>query len=50
MADVIQAVADELLRLMQCVTKFNANGAFQARLDIETMQQATAAFATPDCK
>nr|CAB3243970.1 exocyst complex component 2 [Phallusia mammillata] len=48
MTDVIQAVADELLRLVECVTRIGVNGSLQARLDIETIQQATVSFATRD--
>nr|XP_002127048.1 exocyst complex component 2 [Ciona intestinalis] len=41
---VIQMTSEEVLRLIQCIRKIGTNGSMQARLDIEALQQATAAF------
>lgn len=45
--DIVEAVADELSRLFQCITKFNANGALQARLDIAAFEVAVGIYKTP---
>ncbi|XP_067911422.1 exocyst complex component 2 isoform X1 [Heterodontus francisci] len=45
---IIEAVAEEMSRLMQCVSSFSRNGALQARLEICALRDAVASFLTPD--
>ncbi|XP_039262128.2 exocyst complex component 2-like [Styela clava] len=44
--ETIKSLAEELLRLIQCVQKFSANGSLQARLGILALQQSTILYAT----
>uniref|UniRef100_A0A8D0HNH9 Exocyst complex component 2 n=1 Tax=Sphenodon punctatus TaxID=8508 RepID=A0A8D0HNH9_SPHPU len=44
LSKVVEAVADELSRLMQCVSSFSKNGALQARLEICALRDAVAVF------
>lgn len=37
---IVQTVAEELARLMQCVQKFSEYGKFQANIDIQLMRDA----------
>ncbi|XP_060890248.1 exocyst complex component 2 isoform X1 [Labrus mixtus] len=41
---IVEAVADEMCRLMQCVSSFSKNGALQARLELCALRDAIAAF------
>ncbi|XP_041647622.1 exocyst complex component 2 isoform X1 [Cheilinus undulatus] len=41
---IIESVADEMCRLMQCVSSFSKNGALQARLELCALRDAVAAF------
>ncbi|XP_055263059.1 exocyst complex component 2 isoform X1 [Moschus berezovskii] len=43
---VVEAVSEELSRLMQCVSSFSRNGALQARLEICTLRDTVAAHLT----
>ncbi|XP_041040472.1 exocyst complex component 2 [Carcharodon carcharias] len=45
---IIEAVIEEMSRLMQCVSSFSRNGALQARLEICALRDAVASFLTPD--
>ncbi|XP_028823639.1 exocyst complex component 2 [Denticeps clupeoides] len=45
---VIEAVAEELSRLMQCVSSFSRNGALQARLEICALRDAVAPYLTAE--
>ncbi|XP_004695047.1 PREDICTED: exocyst complex component 2 [Condylura cristata] len=47
---VVEAVSEELSRLMQCVSSFSKNGALQARLEICALQDTVAVHLTPDSK
>ncbi|XP_060706298.1 exocyst complex component 2 [Hemiscyllium ocellatum] len=46
---IIEAVTEEMSRLMQCVSSFSRNGALQARLEICALKDAVASFLTPEC-
>ncbi|GAB1601968.1 exocyst complex component 2-like isoform X1 [Argonauta hians] len=46
MRKVVEAVAEELSRLMLCSSGFNSNGALQARLELIALQDAVAAYRT----
>ncbi|TKC37238.1 hypothetical protein EI555_005764 [Monodon monoceros] len=45
---LVEAVSEELSRLMQCVSSFSKNGALQARLEICTLRDTVAAHLTPE--
>ncbi|XP_048364225.1 exocyst complex component 2 [Sphaerodactylus townsendi] len=45
---IVEAVAEELSRLMQCVSSFSRNGALQARLEICALRDAVAVFLTSE--
>lgn len=45
---VVEAVAEEMARLMQCVASFSKNGALQARLEICALTDAISVYLTPD--
>ncbi|XP_038652674.1 exocyst complex component 2 isoform X2 [Scyliorhinus canicula] len=45
---IIEAVTEEMSRLMQCVASFSRNGALQARLEICALRDAVASFLTPE--
>nr|XP_004666199.1 exocyst complex component 2 [Jaculus jaculus]XP_044992574.1 exocyst complex component 2 [Jaculus jaculus]XP_044992575.1 exocyst complex component 2 [Jaculus jaculus] len=47
LAKVIEAVSEELSRLMQCVSSFSKNGALQARLEICALRDTVAVYLTP---
>ncbi|KAH0506791.1 Exocyst complex component 2 [Microtus ochrogaster] len=47
---VIEAVSEELSRLMQCVSSFSRNGALQARLEICAMRDTVAIYLTPESR
>lgn len=46
--ETIKSLAEELLRLVQCVQKFSANGSLQARLETLALQQSTILYATEE--
>lgn len=48
MSRVVEAVAEELSRLMQCVSSFSKNGALQARLEICALRDTVAIYLTPE--
>ncbi|XP_050795878.1 exocyst complex component 2 isoform X2 [Gopherus flavomarginatus] len=45
---LVESVAEELSRLMQCVSSFSKNGALQARLEICALRDAVAVYLTPE--
>ncbi|XP_057555565.1 exocyst complex component 2 isoform X2 [Hippopotamus amphibius kiboko] len=47
---VLEAVSEELSRLMQCVPSFSRDGALQARLEICTLRDTVAAHLTPESR
>ncbi|KAM6186651.1 exocyst complex component 2 isoform 2-T2 [Rhynchocyon petersi] len=47
---VVEAVSEELSRLMQCVSSFSKHGALQARLEICALRDAVAIYLTPESK
>lgn len=50
LSKVVEAVSEELSRLMQCVSSFSKNGALQARLEICALRDTVAVHLTPDSK
>uniref|UniRef100_A0A2K6T180 Exocyst complex component 2 n=1 Tax=Saimiri boliviensis boliviensis TaxID=39432 RepID=A0A2K6T180_SAIBB len=50
LSKVIEAVSEELSRLMQCVSSFSKNGALQARLEICALRDTVAVYLTPESK
>ncbi|NXJ65749.1 EXOC2 protein, partial [Rostratula benghalensis] len=48
MSKVVEAVSEELSRLMQCVSSFSKNGALQARLEICALRDTVAIYLTPE--
>ncbi|KAM9303874.1 exocyst complex component 2 isoform 1-T1 [Morus bassanus] len=48
MSRVVEAVSEELSRLMQCVSSFSRNGALQARLEICALRDTVAIYLTPE--
>uniref|UniRef100_A0A8C7XZK1 Exocyst complex component 2 n=1 Tax=Oryzias sinensis TaxID=183150 RepID=A0A8C7XZK1_9TELE len=47
---IVTSVADEMCRLMQCVSSFSKNGALQARLELCALRDAVATYINPDSK
>lgn len=47
---IIESVAEEMSRLMQCVSSFSKNGALQARLEICALKDAVAAYLTTESR
>nr|KAF6378004.1 exocyst complex component 2 [Myotis myotis] len=47
---VVEAVSEELSRLMQCVSSFSKNGALQARLEICALRDTVAVHLTPESR
>ncbi|XP_015669447.1 exocyst complex component 2 [Protobothrops mucrosquamatus] len=45
---IVEAVAEELSRLMQCVSSFSRNGALQARLEICALRDSVSVFLTSE--
>ncbi|XP_074842030.1 exocyst complex component 2 isoform X3 [Carettochelys insculpta] len=45
---IVESVAEELSRLMQCVSSFSKYGALQARLEICALRDAVAVYLTPE--
>ncbi|XP_053458502.1 exocyst complex component 2 [Nycticebus coucang] len=50
LSKVVEAVSEELSRLMQCVSSFSKNGALQARLEICALRDTVAVYLTPESK
>ncbi|XP_069765761.1 exocyst complex component 2 isoform X2 [Narcine bancroftii] len=50
LSQIIEAVAEEVSRLMQCVSSFSKNGALQAKLEICALRDAVALFLTADSR
>ncbi|XP_036093483.1 exocyst complex component 2 isoform X1 [Rousettus aegyptiacus] len=50
LSKVVEAVSEELSRLMQCVSSFSKNGALQARLEICALRDTVAVHLTPESK
>ncbi|NXG41947.1 EXOC2 protein, partial [Psilopogon haemacephalus] len=50
MSRVVEAVSEELSRLMQCVSSFSRNGALQARLEICALRDTVAIYLTPESR
>ncbi|KFQ32638.1 Exocyst complex component 2 [Mesitornis unicolor] len=48
MSRVVEAVSEELSRLMQCVSSFSKNGALQAKLEICALRDTVAIYLTPE--
>uniref|UniRef100_A0A4W6FBF9 Exocyst complex component 2 n=1 Tax=Lates calcarifer TaxID=8187 RepID=A0A4W6FBF9_LATCA len=44
LSKIVESVADEMCRLMQCVSSFSKNGALQARLELCALRDAIAAY------
>ncbi|KAK7889851.1 hypothetical protein WMY93_025411 [Mugilogobius chulae] len=44
LSKIVESVADEMCRLMQCVSSFSKNGALQARLEICALKDAISAY------
>ncbi|XP_070817156.1 exocyst complex component 2 isoform X2 [Chaetodon trifascialis] len=44
LSKIIESVADEMCRLMQCVSSFSKNGALQARLEVCSLRDAIATY------
>ncbi|KAK7578051.1 hypothetical protein V9T40_010256 [Parthenolecanium corni] len=49
-SQIVETVAEELSRLMSCVTKFNNYGKIQARIDITGLQRVLHQFMTDNAK
>ncbi len=49
-SEIVETVAEELSRLMSCVTKFNNFGKLQARIDITGLQRVLKHFITQNAK
>ncbi|XP_053528527.1 exocyst complex component 2 isoform X2 [Artibeus jamaicensis] len=50
LSKVVEAVSEQLSRLMQCVSSFSKNGALQARLEICALRDTVAVHLTPESK
>ncbi|XP_056270378.1 exocyst complex component 2 [Pseudoliparis swirei] len=44
LSQIVESVADEMCRLMQCVSSFSKNGALQARLELCALRDAVATY------
>ncbi|KAM6962731.1 exocyst complex component 2 [Aplochiton taeniatus] len=47
---IVESVAEEMSRLMQCVSSFSKNGALQARLEIGALRDAVESYLTAESK
>jgi len=47
MRKITESVCEEMCRLIQCVPDFNANGAIQARLELECLKSTVGIYSTP---
>ncbi|KAM7097392.1 exocyst complex component 2 isoform 3-T8 [Molossus nigricans] len=50
LSKVVEAVSEELSRLMQCVSSFSKNGALQARLEVCALRDTVAVHLTPESR
>ncbi|XP_056377020.1 exocyst complex component 2 isoform X2 [Hyla sarda] len=50
MSRIVEAVGEELCRLMQCVSSFSRNGALQARLEICALKDAVSIYLTDEIR
>ncbi|XP_043287430.1 exocyst complex component 2 [Venturia canescens] len=50
LSHIVETIAEELARLMSCVTKFGQPGIIQARADIMMLQKTLDAYCTPRAK
>uniref|UniRef100_A0A6I8NCK0 Exocyst complex component 2 n=1 Tax=Ornithorhynchus anatinus TaxID=9258 RepID=A0A6I8NCK0_ORNAN len=50
LSKIVEAVFEELSRLMQCVSSFSKNGALQAKLEICALRDAMAVYLTPESR
>ncbi|XP_075441928.1 exocyst complex component 2 [Ascaphus truei] len=50
MSTIVEAVGEELSRLMQCVSSFSRNGGLQARIEICSLRDAIAVYLTNESK
>uniref|UniRef100_A0A8C1J0U4 Exocyst complex component 2 n=1 Tax=Cyprinus carpio TaxID=7962 RepID=A0A8C1J0U4_CYPCA len=50
LSKIIEAVAEEMSRLMQCVSSFSKNGALQARLEICALRDAIELYLTSESR
>ncbi|XP_069586852.1 exocyst complex component 2 isoform X2 [Ranitomeya imitator] len=50
MARIVEAVGEELCRLMQCVSSFSRNGALQARLEISALKDVVSIYLTDEIR
>ncbi|XP_077450841.1 exocyst complex component 2 [Stigmatopora argus] len=48
LSKILATVADEMCRLMQCVSSFSKNGTMQARLEVCALKDAIAAYLNPE--
>ncbi|XP_056459325.1 exocyst complex component 2 [Gadus chalcogrammus] len=48
LSKIVEAVAEEMCRLMHCVPSFSKNGAMQARLELWALRDAVACYLTAD--
>uniref|UniRef100_A0A1A7Z6U8 Exocyst complex component 2 n=1 Tax=Iconisemion striatum TaxID=60296 RepID=A0A1A7Z6U8_9TELE len=48
LSKIVESVAEEMCRLMQCVSSFSKNGALQARLELCALRDAVATYLNPD--
>lgn len=49
-SDIVETIAEELSRLMSCVTKFNNNGRLQAAIDIIGLKRVLKIFVTKNAE
>uniref|UniRef100_A0A8C6L974 Exocyst complex component 2 n=1 Tax=Nothobranchius furzeri TaxID=105023 RepID=A0A8C6L974_NOTFU len=48
LSKIVESVAEEMCRLMQCVSSLSKNGALQARLELCALRDAVATYLNPD--
>ncbi|XP_077573472.1 exocyst complex component 2 isoform X2 [Stigmatopora nigra] len=48
LSKILATVADEMCRLLQCVSSFSKNGTMQARLEVCALKDAIAAYLNPE--
>ncbi|KAL6108442.1 exoc2 [Pungitius sinensis] len=48
LSKIVESVADEMCRLMQCVSSFSKNGSLQARLELCALRDAVTTFLNSD--
>ncbi|XP_008335141.1 exocyst complex component 2 [Cynoglossus semilaevis] len=50
LSKIVESVADEMCRIMQCVSSFSRNGALQAHLEISALRDALASYLNAESK